>query len=198
MFVAAGFVLAAVALAAGCGGGESGPVGTADIEDGAVVTAKIADGAVTPEKVSDEILTASDLEGAKVTTAALADDAVTGDKVADDSLSGADIDESALEGVDAATLNGQSDYLRGISGVTKTSSLNNVDRKGPVTATCESGTKVVGGGASIVTEDNKKVPVALTATTSNTGNGWYAEAIEVQPVDSSWGLRVIAVCAVLG
>ena len=120
-----------------------------------------------------------------------------GDKVADDSLTGADVDESTLEGVDAATLNGSASYFNEIQSAQQTSSLNTNDRKGPVTATCPDGTVVIAGGASIVTESGTKLPIALTATTSNAGNGWNAEALEIRPVDEPWGLRVVALCGVL-
>jgi hypothetical protein len=55
---------------------------------------------------------------------------------------------------------------------------------------------VVSGGASIVTESGTKLPIVLTASTSNAGNGWNAEAIELRPVEEGWGLRVIALCGV--
>lgn len=195
--LAAATLLAAVAVAAGCGGGSPDTVGTDQIEDGAVVTRKLADGAVTAEKLAERSVAERALAEAAVTLTAIAPDAVDAERVIDDSLTGDEIDEATLEGVDAATLNGSASFIRDVQAATQTSSINTNDRKGPVTATCPEGTEVVAGGASIVTASGRKVPVALTASTSNAGNGWNAEAIEVQPVNEGWGLRVVALCGVL-
>jgi hypothetical protein len=196
-----------LALAACGGGDETDQVGSDQLENGAVSTPKLADEAVTKDKLApgavgtarleDGAVDSDKLADEAVTGDALADDAVAGDKVADDSLIGADVDESTLEGVDAATLNGSASYFNEIQSAQQTSSLNTNDRKGPVTATCPDGTVVIAGGASIVTESGTKLPIALTATTSNSGNGWNAEALEIRPVDEAWGLRVVALCGVL-
>jgi hypothetical protein len=184
-------------LAAACGGGgESEKIGTDQLENGAVTTPKLADEAVTKAKLASGAVATGRIEDGAVTTDKLANDAVDGEKVADDSLTGADVDESTLEGVDAATLNGSASYFNDIQAIQQTSSLNTNDRKGPVTATCPQGTKVVAGGASIVTESGTKLPIALTASTSNAGNGWNAEALEIRPVEEAWGLRVVALCGV--
>jgi hypothetical protein len=178
-----------LALAAACGGGgESEKVGTDQLENGAVTTPKLADEAVTKAKLASGAVATGRIEDGAVTTDKLANDAVDGEKVADDSLTGADVDES--------TLNGSASYFNDIQAIQQTSSLNTNDRKGPVTATCPQGTKVVAGGASIVTESGTKLPIALTASTSNAGNGWNAEALEIRPVEEAWGLRVIALCGV--
>jgi len=196
-----------LALAACGGGDETDQVGSDQLENGAVSTPKLADEAVTKDKLApgavgtarleDGAVDSDKLADEAVTGDALADDAVAGDKVADDSLIGADVDESTLEGVDAATLNGSASYFNEIQSAQQTRSLNTNDRKGPVTATCPDGTVVIAGGASIVTESGTKLPIALTATTSNSGNGWNAEALEIRPVDEAWGLRVVALCGVL-
>jgi hypothetical protein len=199
---------AALVLAAACGGSdEPEAVGSDQIENGAVSTPKLADEAVTKDKlapgavgtarIEDGAVTEDKLGDGAVASEQLAGDAVDGEKVADESLTGADVDESTLEGVDAATLNGSASYFNEVQSVQQTSSLNGNDRKGPVTATCPDGTTVIAGGASIVTESGTKLPIALTASTSNAGNGWNAEALEIRPVEEGWGLRVVAHCGVL-
>jgi len=184
-----------VALAA-CGGSDQ-KVGTDDLENGAVVSSKLAGEAVTEEKLAAGAVGTARLEDGSVTTEKLAPDAVDSDRVVDDSLTGADIDESTLEGVNATTLNGSASFVIDVEPVVQSSSLNANDRKGPVTATCPEGTTVLSGGASIVTESGAKLPVALTASTSNAGNGWNAEALEIRPVPEGWGLRVVALCGVI-
>jgi hypothetical protein len=185
-----------VSLAA-CGGGTDQRVGTEDLENGAVVSSKLADEAVTKEKLAAGAVGTARLEDEAVTADKLAPDAVGSDRVADDSLTGTDIDESTLESVNATTLNGSTSFVIEVEPVVQTSSLTANDRKGPVTATCAEGTTVVSGGASIVTESGAKLPIALTASTSNAGNGWNAEALEIRPVSEGWGLRVVALCGVI-
>ena len=190
-------IVAALVVAGGCGGGgETGPITSDQLANGAVETPKLADGAVTTRKLADAAVKAAKVENGAIGETKLAADSVIGEKVTDDSLTGADIDESTLEGVNAASLDGSSSFIVDIQAVQQTSSLNTSDRKGPVTATCPEGTDVVSGGASIVTESGTKLPIALTASTSNAGNGWNAEAIEIRPVEEGWGLRVIALCGV--
>jgi hypothetical protein len=190
-------VVAAVGLVAGCGGEEeTGPITADQIADGAVETPKLADDAVTTRKLADAAVKKEKVENGAISEAKLAADSVNGEKVADDSLSGADIDESTLEGVNASSLNGSTSFIVDIESVQQTSSLNTNDRKGPITATCPDGTDVVSGGASIVTESGTKLPIVLTSSTSNAGNGWNAEAIELRPVEEGWGLRVVALCGV--
>jgi hypothetical protein len=196
--VLAATLVAVLTLAAACGGGdEPETVGSDQIENGAISTPKLADEAVTKEKLAPGAVGTARIEDGAVSADKLEDGAVTGEKVADDSLTGADVDESTLEGVDAVTLNGSASYFNEIETVQQTSSLNTNDRKGPVTATCPDGTTVIAGGASIVTESGTKLPIALTASTSNAGNGWNAEALEIRPVEEAWGLRVVAHCGVL-
>jgi hypothetical protein len=189
--------VAMLAFVTGCGEDEeAGPVTADQVADGAVGTPQLADGAVTTRKLADAAVKREKVENGAITEAKLASDSVNGEKVADDSLTGADVDESTLEGVDAASLDGSTSFIVDIQSVQQTSSLNSNDRKGPVTATCPDGTDVVSGGASIVTESGTKLPIVLTSSTSNAGNGWNAEAIELRPVEEGWGLRVIALCGV--
>jgi hypothetical protein len=195
--VLTGVLLGLVIVGAACGGGSGESVGTDELENGAVVSSKIADEAVTKQKLAPGAVGTARLEDESVTSEKLAPDAVEADQVADESLTGADIEEATLEGVDATTLNGSTSFVIDVQPVEQTSSLNANDRKGPVTATCPAGTTVLSGGAAIVTESGSKLPVALTASTSNAGNGWNAEALEIRPVSEGWGLRVVALCGVI-
>lgn len=195
-YVVASLTVGLVIAFAACGGTDQ-TIGTDELENGAVVSSKIADGAVTKDKLATGAVGTARLENESVTSDKLSPDAVDTDRVTDDSLTGTDIDESTLEGVNATTLNGSTSFVIDVQPVGHTSSLNANDRKGPVTATCPDGTTVLSGGASIVTESGTKLPVALTANTSNAGNGWNAEALEIRPVSEGWGLRVVALCGVI-
>jgi hypothetical protein len=195
-YVIAILTVGLVLAVAACGGSDQ-TIDTDELANGAVVSSKIADEAVTKNKLATGAVGTARLEDESVTLEKLAPDAVDADRVTDDSLTGADIDESTLEGVNATTLNGSSSFVIDVQPVEQTSSVNGNDRKGPVTATCPDGTAVLSGGAAIVTESGAKLAVALTASTSNAGNGWNAEALEIRPVSEGWGLRVVALCGVI-
>lgn len=66
-----------------------------------------------------------------------------------------------------------------------------------INASCPPGKTVLGGGAN-VTSDEFAVPVALTASQFNatpTANAWFAQAIEMRPVESAWQVNAFVVCA---
>ena len=66
-----------------------------------------------------------------------------------------------------------------------------------INASCPPGKTVLGGGANI-TSDEFAVAVALTASQFNatpTANAWFAQAIEMRPVESAWQVNAFVVCA---
>jgi hypothetical protein len=130
------------------------PIGTNRLKDGAVTTPKIAPRAVTTDTIAD----------LAVGRGRIANNAVNGAKVEDGSLTGADIDGSTVENVDAAQLRGQSDYLRNVSTVSNSSPSNATAYKGPVTANCPSGKKLVGGGAVVVMPNGSRLRIALVSS----------------------------------
>jgi hypothetical protein len=162
---------------------RAGSVGTTVLQNGAVTPAKLAGGAVTPAK--------------------LADDAVGTRAVADDSLTGADIDEASLGRVpragaadraaDAAALVGVAGdrYLSQPTVVRNQTAASTLEVKGPLSATCPSGSRIVGGGASI----DGAARVAITTSAPDGDGAWVAEAAVMGTPSSPWRLEVIAVCA---
>jgi hypothetical protein len=171
-------------------------VGTAALQDGAVTAGKLAKGAVTPAA----------LAGAAVTKSAIADGAVTSRAVPANGLTGADIDEATLGQVpsaktastaasasDATALGGlaAAKYLNRPTVVTTRSSTSTLAAKGPLSATCPSGTRVVSGGATI----DGAARVAITSSAPDGTDEWIASAAAIGTPSGPWSLEVIAVCA---
>jgi hypothetical protein len=170
-------------------------VGTAALQDDAVTPGKLAPGAVTPAALADR----------SVTLAAIADGAVKSRAVAPDSLTGADIDEGTLGAVpsakratSAATAD-DADALGGLAAgryvnrpvtVTTRSSTSTLEAKGPLSAACPSGTRVVSGGASI----DGAARVAITTSAPDGEDEWIASAAAIGTTSGPWTLEVYAVC----
>ncbi len=112
----------------------------------------------------------------------------------DGSLTGADIDGSTIKNVNAASLKGQTDYLRDVSTVSKSSPSNATAYKGPVSATCPSGKTLVGGGANVVMPSGAKLRIALVSSGPKS-NGWSTTAFEVVTTSEFWSLEAYAICA---
>ncbi|HMN98801.1 MAG TPA: hypothetical protein PKD59_05260 [Miltoncostaeaceae bacterium] len=175
---------------------RDGSVGTAALQDAAVTAGKLAEGAVTPAA----------LAGGAVTRPAIADGAVTSKAVAANGLTGADIDEATLGRVPSATTaatattSSDADALGGLAAgrylnrptvVTTRSSTSTLAAKGPLSATCPSGTRVVSGGASI----DGAARVAITTSAPDGQDEWIASAAAIGTPSGPWTLEVIAVCA---
>lgn len=178
-------------------------VGTAALKDDAVTAGKLAGGAVTAAAIAARAVTTTAIAPRAVGTSALADRAVTGAKVAPDALTGALIREATLGTVpranravtasDASALAGVAAgrYLSrvvAIHAVTQTSTLG---AKGPVTASCPSGTQVISGGVAVAGARD----VALTVSAPEGTSGWTAQAVALPSARAPWRIVVTAICA---
>jgi hypothetical protein len=168
-----------------------GSVGTAAIQDGAVTREKLA-----PASVDHPRLTAHAVE-----TVNLAPNAVTGAQVARNSLTGADIRERSLakvpQAADADRLGGLSAdaFLSRVVDIAESTATSTSATKGPLTARCPSGTRVISGGAVIT---GARTGAALTANGPDGTSGWTAQAaLDADPAPA-WGLTVHAICAAGG
>ena len=172
-----------------------GAVDGVKLADGAVVAGKLAEGSVGSVALASQSVINAKLGPQSVGTKKLIDGAVTAAKVAKDSLTGAQIKESTLGEVpDAASLGGveAEEYLSGVRVVQATSADDLKPIKGPVTATCPSGTRAIAGGAAV---DGAVRGVAIT-TSAPTGNAaWVASAEAFKAPGGSWRLVVTVVCA---
>ncbi len=175
-----------------------GAVQQPELGDGAVTGAKLADGAVGTRALANGTVKEPKLADGAVTGAKLAGDSITGANVAADSLGGREIDESSLEQVPLAA---EAEVARSVDLGGLVPQVETVDTqsasdvtpvKGPVEASCPSGTSVVAGGAEVISEGDP-VPVAITASVP-TSTGWSASAMTFAESETPWSLHVVAVC----
>lgn len=155
-------------------------VGTTQIKAKAVTRAKLANQAVDGSK-----LAAAAIDGSKI-----APDAIDGSKVKDGSLSGSDINVATLAKVPSATTAdtaGAAPIAR-VKIVTTSGTANDTSGT-PLTATCDAGLNVVGGGASIA-DGNKGF---VNDSYPSAANAWTAHSYAYS--GQSVGVTVYAVCA---
>jgi hypothetical protein len=134
---------------------------------------------------------------------------VTGRAVAADSLGAAQIDEASLTAVaraeragaagragDASELGGvaAARYARDLTAVRAQTATSTLAVKGPLSASCPSGTTVVAGGAAI----DGAARVAVTTSAPDGGAAWVGRAAAIDTPSAPWRLVVTAVCAAGG
>jgi hypothetical protein len=177
--------------------------------DGSVDTSALQDDAVTAAKLAAGAVTADAMAGGAIGSAALAPRAVTGAHVARDTLTGADIRERSLRAVPSAREAGTAEtaanakQLGGLPARVYLSQVTNVRAatvtdarrvKGPLTARCPAGTRVIAGGAGI---RGAVTGGALVRNEPEDGSGWTATA-RLASAQRAWQLVVTAICAAGG
>ena len=175
--------------------------------DESVATAALRDEAVTAEKLAVGAVTTDAVAGEAIGAAELAPNAVTGAHVAQDTLTGADIRERSLRIVPAARQADRADsadtaarlgglpargYLSQVVSVRATSPGNVQRSKGPVTARCPAGLRVLSGGATIV---GATAGAALISNAPDGRAAWSATARVAARPAPTWQLVVTAICA---
>jgi hypothetical protein len=175
-------------------------VGTLAIRDGAVTTEKLATGSVSRDAVAGEAIGTHQIEP----------NAVTGALVAPNTLTGADIRESSLGTVpsakkakstgtadDAARLGGApaSAFLSSVVDARAATVVNASSPKGPLTARCPAGSRVISGGARI---RGVLRGAAIVTNTPEAGTAWTATARVSGQEGRPWQLVVTAICATGG
>jgi hypothetical protein len=172
--------------------------------DDSVATAAIEDGAVTSDKLADGAITQGAIASGAIGTAQIQPGAVTGAQIARDSLTGADIRERTLAAVpvarrartalDSSRLGGLPArvYVSSVVDV-RAASLTDARRiKGPLTARCPAGSRVISGGAEI---RGALRGAAIIANTPDGESTWTATARVARTPAPAWQLVVTAVCA---
>lgn len=200
----------------GTGAIREGAVTGDKLADGAVAASKLTRGAVTAGALAPRAVGANALAPASVGRLALAtgavgpnklaDGAVTGRAVADGSITGADIAEStltvgsaaratsAVQARNAASLGGvaAARYVSQVTLVRQSSTTSTLRARGPITATCPSGTRVIAGGAAV---EGSARGVALVSSAPDGDAAWTAEAAAAERPTAPWRLVVSAICA---
>jgi hypothetical protein len=169
--------------------------------DGSVDTASVQNGAITADKLAPGAIGEAAIAAGSVGAEQLARNAVSGEIVARDSLTGADIRERSLATVpaarDAARLGDVRAglYLSQPLEITVRSPTDGTRVKGPVSASCPQGSRLLSGGAAI---EGATAGAAIVASAPTADRAWTATARVARGSDARWRLVVTAICATGG
>lgn len=174
-----------------------GSVGTQAIQNDAVTVDKLAAGAVAREAIAGEAIGAQELAPGAVNGAHVARDALTGADIRERTLATVPAARSARSAAEAARLGGLPPraYLARIADASATTVTDASRIKGPLTARCPSGTRIVSGGAAI---QGALAGAALVVNRPDGSTGWTATARVARDDRPAWRLVVTAICAVGG
>jgi hypothetical protein len=170
---------------------------------GSVDTAALRDQSVTAPKLDYSAVGPENLASGAIGRQQLAADAVASPQVARNSLTGSDIAEGTLGTVpaaqragsaaDAALLGGlpRRAFVSRIRRATASSPTDTLRIKGPLTALCPVGTRVISGGAAI---EGAARGAAIVSNTPDGDAAWSAVARVTRSPAPAWRLVVTAVC----
>jgi hypothetical protein len=185
-------------------------VGTRALEHAAVTADKLAAGSVTAAAVADGAITRVHVSRNAIGGRQVAPGSIAASDVRSNALTGDQIDERTLRGVasaseavraqraaDAALLAGlgPSAFLSRLRTVQATSPTSTRPVKGPVSAACPSGMRLLSGGAAV---DGTSHGVALVRSGPTSGGEWVAAATAYSRPTVPWRLVVTAICAAGG
>jgi hypothetical protein len=177
----------------------AGSIGSRELRDGSVRGEDVRNSTLRGRDIRDGSLQGREIHTGTVQSRDIRDGSLRGLDVNDRSLGGADlalnslgggeIRESTLDvrrlgGVDAAR------YVKSVRQVRTTTANDAVSPKAAPPARCPRGTRLVGGGARVVSA--APAPVALSAN-GPSGNAWVAAAYASAPA-ASWQLVSVAIC----
>jgi hypothetical protein len=178
-------------------------VGTTAIRDSAVTAEKLAAGAVSAEALQRGAVTKAVIATRAVGSDELAAGAVHGKHVASDTLTGAQISEPALARVPAAGRSetaadaralggaGAGAYVAHVRTVRVSSATTSDAVKGPLTAFCPEGTRVISGGATV----EGAVRGVSIVSSGPSEHGWTAVARRTGGHFTPWRLVVTVIYA---
>jgi trimeric autotransporter adhesin len=148
-------------------------IGNAQLKGNAVATKQLQSGAVTGGKIKAGSVGASQIQSGSI----------TGTQVKSGSLGATQINQTTLTGISAAN-------IHAVQYVTSTVALVSGSEIGTsTTATCPSGMKVIGGGATL---NNKEFGSIGESAPNGERNGWYANGYLFS--EKSVSLTVTAIC----
>jgi len=190
LFVSLGGVSYAVA-AASIGSRElrDGSVRGEDVRNGTLRGRDIRDGSLQGREIHTGTVQSRDVRDGSLRGLDVNDRSLGGADIASNSVGGAEVRESTLKlsrlgGIDAAR------YVKNVRQVRTASANDAVTPKVAPPARCPRGSRLVGGGARVVSA--APVPVALSAN-GPSGNSWVAAAYATAPA-ASWQLVSVAIC----
>jgi hypothetical protein len=172
----------------------SGAVGTDTLANRAVTTLKIALGAVGTERLANGAVTTLKIARGAVGTERLANGAVTNAKIAPRAVGNTKIANRAVSSGKLATGAVTGPKLAAITQVTAETALLATGSSGTVTATCASGTVVIGGGFDNLTDAGASTTGVRIGRSLRVGNGWRVAGVNQGA--SSVRIRAIAYCLI--
>jgi hypothetical protein len=146
-------------------------IGNAQLKGNAVATKQLQSGAVTGAKIKAGTIGASQIQSGSI----------TGTQVKSGSLGATQINQTTLTGISAAN-------IHSVQYVVSTVALPETEAETSATATCPSGMKVIGGGA---TTSNPRLGFSEESTPTGERNGWTAIGFAFTP---NVNLIVTAIC----
>jgi hypothetical protein len=164
-----------------------------------VLSRDVKDGAVQGRDVKDGSLLGSDLRDGGVRSADVHDGSLGGRDIADGSLGGRDLASNAISDreIDETQLDIQrlagydaKRYIRNVRQVRVETANDATTPKVAPPARCPRRTRLLGGGAHVVTP--APIPVAI-GDNGPSGDTWTASAYATAPT-GNWQLVVIAIC----
>lgn len=153
---------------------------------GSVAAAQIKKGSVGGPQLKAGAVSAQQIRSGSITGAQIKAGSISGTQIQSGSLGATQINQTTLTGISAAS-------LHTVQYVTTTVTLAVESETGSSgTASCPSGMKVVGGGA---TTSNSRFASVFESAPNSTGSGWFANGFSGEPGVS---MTITAICTPVG
>jgi hypothetical protein len=157
-------------------------VGGAQIKSGAIAAGQIKAGSIGAAQLRAGAVSAKQIQANSITGAQIKAGSIGSAQIQSGSLGAAQINQTTLTAINAAS-------IHNLQYVAATVALNAEAAAGTNgTATCPSGTKVIGGGA---TTSNSKFAYINESAPSSTGTSWIANGAAFEP---GMTMTVTAIC----
>ena len=172
-------------------------VGTEAIRDSAITADKLAGGSVTRAAVGGGAIGSSELDDESVTAGKVRPDSLTGTEVRERTLATVPSARESQRATHASRLGGLpgAAYLSGVEVAEASTPTDSRAMKGPLTARCREGTRVLSGGAAI---EGLVRDVAIVRSAPDGRGAWTATAAGPDDLARPWRLVVTAICAAGG
>jgi hypothetical protein len=155
------------------------------IKKGTIGEAQIKSGAISSKLIRSGAVTASQIQANAITGAQVKAGSISGTQIQSGSLGATQINQTTLTGISAANIH-TVQYVTSTVAIPPETEVATPPTS--ATATCPSGMKVIGGGASV---SNPKFGGAYESTPNSEHSGWTALGYAFEP---NVNLIVTAIC----
>jgi hypothetical protein len=161
-------------------------IGNPQLKGNAVATKQLQGGAVTEGKIKAGAVGTKAIKAEAVGASQIQKGSITGTQVKSGSLGATQINQTTLTGISAANIHSVQ-YVVATVAIAPESETTYTPPT-PATATCPTGMKIIGGGATV---SNPKFATAFDSTPTAERNGWTAIGYAFEP---GVNLIVTAIC----